>query len=232
MQGTTLAGVALDQMRLVSESEWGWLYVAHDGTLTFRQRDAALTDPRMTDVQFIFTDSDGIAGACYGDATVLEASDDHVLNTANITPAGTSVTSTFADAPSVGWFGPRTYTRTDLPLTSNVDAAALAQLVVITYHSDTGRIDAVTIDAAGRPGAWAAAAGCRITDRIRFIRTLPGGWQVDADLLVQGRHDTVVAGGDGHAAVWTVTLDTAAATTIRDLGKYDVGKYDQAVYGT
>lgn len=231
LQGTTLAGVTLDQLRLVGESEWGWLYVVGDGTLKFRQRDAALTDPRMTTAQFTFTDSDAIVGACYGDATVLDASDSHIITTAQITPAGSSTTSTFIDAASQTWYGPRTYTRTDLPLAADVDAAALAQIVVNTYKADAARIESVTIDAAHHPRAWPAAVDCRITDRIRFVRTLPGGWQVDAELLVQGRHDELVAGGDGRPAQWSVRFATASATNVRGLGLWDVGKWDQAIWG-
>jgi hypothetical protein len=229
---TTLAGITLDQLRVIGESEWGWLYVRGDGALVFRQRDAAASDPRMTAAQFVFTDSDGIVGACYGDATVIAATDAHVVNVAQITPAGSSTVSTFTDPASAAQFGARTYSRTDLPLTADVDAAALAQLVVNTYKGDGAQIDAVTIDAAHRPTAWPAAADCRITDRVRFVRTLPGGWQLDADLLVQGRRDVVVAGGDGRRPdTWDVTFATASASSVANLGKWDVGQWDLSKFG-
>lgn len=232
LSGTTLGGVALDQLRQVGESEWGWLYISGDGALMFRQRDAVLTDPRMTTVQFLLADSDAVAGACYGEATVLDADDTHVVTTAQITPVGHGVTSTFEDAPSATWYGPRTYTRTDLPIDQDVDAAALAQLVVTTYKTDARRIDAVTIDAAHHANNYAAAQGVRINDRVRFIRTLPGGWQVDSDLLVQGRTDEVAPRGDnGHLATWNVTLATASALNVRSLGLWDQGQWDSAVWG-
>ena len=44
----------------------------------------------------------------------------------------------------------------------------------------------MTFDGAHRPDDWTAAAGVELTDRIRFVRTFPGGYQFDADLLVLG----------------------------------------------
>ena len=230
LQATTLDGITIDQMRTVGEAEWGWLYIAGDGTLRFRQRDAIDTDPRMTTVQFTFADTDAIAGACYGDASVGSDSD-RIVNVANVTPPGHSL-STFQDAPSVAWFGPRTWTRTDLPFNLDVDALGLAQLVVLEQKTDDKRIDTVSIDAANRPDNYAAAHGCRITDRVRFIRTIPGGYQLDAELIVQGRRDSVTArGDDGHVSQWTVEFATASASLIAALGQWDDGTWDDSQWG-
>lgn len=230
LQATTLAGLAVDQMRLVGEAEWGWLYVAGDGALVFRQRDATLTDPRMTTVQYTFTDSHALPGACYGDATETVADDETIVNTAVVTPPGLA-TQTFSDAASVAHFGPRTWTRTDLPFAQITDAAGLAQAVVGYYKADVRRIDTIVVDGT-RPDAWAAAHGARTADRIRFVRTLPGGHQLDADLLVMSRTDRMTPTGvDGRLAEWTVTLGTGSATNIRNLGQWDVGLWDQAVWG-
>ena len=231
MQATTLEGVTVDLMRQVGESEWGWLYVDGDGALTFRQRDAAATDPRMSTAQYVFTDDDAIAGACYSDGTALAADESHVLNVAQVTPPGVA-TQTYEDAPSKAWFGPRTWTRTDLPILNAADALTLAQLVVAYYKSSDRRVDAVTFDAAHRPGNVAAAHGARITDRIRFIRHLPGGYQLDADLLVHGRSDTVTPAGDGATlAAWDVTIKTGSALTIRDLAAWDAAGWDANQWG-
>lgn len=231
LQGTDLNGITLDLMRTVGESEWGWLYVQGDGTVRFRQRDAVDIDPRMTTVQYVFTDNDAIDGACYGDAKVSSDSD-RVVNVAQVTPPGHSLSS-YQDAASVAWYGPRTWTRTDLPISLDVDAAGLAQLVVLQQSSDDQRIDSVTIDAAMHPDNYAAAHGTRITDRIRFIRTFPGGYQLDAELIVLGRRDQVTASGDGegHAATWDVELSTASALLITGLGAWDVATWDDGLWG-
>jgi hypothetical protein len=226
---TTLDGTTIDLMRATGESEWGWLYVAGDGALVFRQRDAVTTDPRMSTVQYLFTDSDAVVGACYGAATVA-ADNASIVNVAQVTVAG--VVQSYTDPGSLGHFGPRTWTRTDLPIRDAVDGAALAQLVVLTYRRDDQAINAVSIDAVHHPTNVAAAHGARITDRIRFVRTYPGGHQLDAELLVQGRHDVVTPAGDGYAlAQWDVTFQTASALLIVGLGAWDVGLWDDAKWG-
>jgi hypothetical protein len=231
LQASTLDGVTLDLMRTVGESEWGWLYIGRDGALVFRQRDAIDTDPRMTTVQWTFTDTDALAGACYGDL-VLKADSDAIVNVATVTPPGVAAQS-FTNATSVGWFGPRTWSRTDLPIQNAGDAQGLAQLVVLAEAFDDRRVDAVVFDAANRPTSWPAAQGVRLTDRIRVLRTFPGGWQLDAELIVQGRKDSIVAGGmDGGPSQWTVTLATASAASIADLGLWDSGTWDDSTWGT
>lgn len=230
LQATTLDGVTIDLMRQVGESEWGWLYVRGDGTLVFRQRDAVDTDPRMTAVQFTFTDDDALVGACYG-AAVVGSDSDRIVNVARVTPPGHAL-STFTDAVSVAWYGPRTWNRTDLPFNVDVDAAGLAQLIVTQQANDDQRIDAVVVDVAHRPDSYPAACGVRLLDRIRFVRTYPGGFQLDAELIVQGRHDVVTPAGDGaHVGTWQVTWSTASAALIATLGRWDVSTWDESVWG-
>lgn len=231
LAATTLEGLALDQLRVTGESEWGWLYIDGDGALVFRQRNAADTDPRMTTVQTTFTDTHALAGACYADATQTAADDEHIINQATVTPPALGP-QTFSDAPSIAHFGVRTWDRDDLPLTSGPDALGIAQAVVTSYRADDRRIDAVVFDAAGRPDAWPAAHKTRITDRIRFVRTLPGGHQLDAELQVLERSDRMVPlGVDGRLAEWQVTLSTASAAVIAGLGEWDVGTWDDSIWG-
>lgn len=231
LQATDLNGITLDLLRITGESEYGWLYVRGDGTLRFLQRDAMDNDPRMKAVQWTFTDDDALAGACYGDVKVASDSD-RIVNLANVTPPGHSV-STFQDGPSVAWYGPRTWTRTDLPINLDVDALGLAQIVVGEGAYDDQRIDEVVIDGANRPGNFAAAHGVAIADRVRFVRTIPGGHQLDAELLVYGRRDQVVASGAGigKAATWTITLSTGSAVNLANLGQWDDGTWDDAIWG-
>ena len=67
--GTTMAGNALTEMQTAAfEEGLGVVYMRADGTLTFRQRDAAISDPRQVTVQATFSDrDDDPAGACYSD---------------------------------------------------------------------------------------------------------------------------------------------------------------------
>ena len=229
LQATTMDGLTIDLMRTVGEAEWGWLYVMGDGTLRFLQRNVVDTDPRMVNVQAVFTDDDALPGACYGQAKVVSDSD-RIVNVATVTPPGHAA-STFSDAVSRGWFGPRTWTRTDLPLNVDVDAVGLAQAVVAAGAYDDQRIDEVTLDAAHRPSNYPVAQSLRLGDRIRFVRTIPGGHQLDAELLVYGRKDTVTPDGNGRVATWDVTLTTGSAVNLADLGLWDEDTWDDGIWG-
>lgn len=224
LQATTMEGVTLDLMRQVGEAEWGWLYFNVDGALVFRQRDAVQTDPRMVNVQWTLTD-DAMPGAvCYSDLSI-PIDDSDVWNVAQVTPPGVA-TQTAQDANSVAWFGPRTWTRTDVPLVNTTDALNLAQLVVLEQANAARRVESVTFRASHSPAAWACATGVRMNDRVRLIRHYPDGYVLDAELLVQGVHHTITADGSGVPNAWDVTLDTADALQVRDYGQWDVAKWD------
>jgi hypothetical protein len=227
---TDLSGIALDQLRKVGETEWGWLFMDVNGTLVFRQRDAFQTDPRMVNVQWTFTDGHDIAGACYADIQ-LRASDDEIYNVAVVGRVG-GAPQTAQDAGSVAWFGPRTWTRTDLAFAADADALALAQLVVLEYAKSDRRVQAVTFDAMHPSDpAYAVAAGIRINDRIRAVRRTPGGTGIDAELLVQGLHHVIAVDGTGYPSSWTVTAQTADAALVRLFGEWDQGQWDTDQWG-
>jgi len=225
MQSTDLAGVALDLMRVTGETEWGWVYVDESGTVRFRQRDAVQTDPRMVNVQWTFVDDDSTAGVCYSDIS-LPTDSDAVVNIAQITPPGLP-TQTATDTASTAWFGPRTYTRTDLPYKVAADAAATCQLIVLEQAAQERRIDAVTFDVAD-PAGMAAAVGVRLNDRVRVIRHFPGGYVLDAELLVNSVHHRITATGTPEVSAWSVQLGTADALMVRDYGQWDVAGCDVA----
>src|SRR5262249_23472943 len=103
LAATTLDGTTIDLLHQTGEAAWGWLYVRGDGAVTFRQRDVVDTDPRMTTVQYVFTDNDALAGACYGSA-VIGADDRSIVNVASVTPASGTV-QTYTDTGSRAFFG-------------------------------------------------------------------------------------------------------------------------------
>jgi hypothetical protein len=219
LQPTNLSGLSLDLLRQVGESEWGWLFVDETGAVVFRQRDAVQTDPRMTAIQWTFTDQDNSpVGVCYSDIA-LPTSDDEVVNVAQVTPPGVA-TQTAQDANSVTWFGPRTWTKTDLPLKQASDALGLAQLVVLEQANYERRVEGITFDVRDAAG-YAAALGVRINDRIRVVRHYPNGYVLDAQLLVQSIHHSITANGTPEPDRWTVQLGTFSALNVNDYGQWD-----------
>lgn len=242
LQASDLQGVALDNMRRAAESEWGWLYMDVDGALTFLDRNAVTTNARMANVQWVFTDSDAYAGTpifvCYEDIQVRIDSDT-IINIAQITPAGLPLVQ-ITDSASIAAYGPKTWTRTDLPINTIADAGATAALVVTEYADDEKRVESLTFEAAfGNTNHARVAAGLRLNDRIRVFRQFLSGdgavaaYLLVADLLVMGIHHEITAGGadpggNGYTAVqsWKVTIRTATAVDVGAWGKWDVSHWD------
>lgn len=222
MAATPVDAVAVDALDEVRESEWGYLYVNSDGAVVYRQRDARATDPRMTTVQWTFDDT-GAAGACYSDL-VLVASDDEVINVANVTRTGGTVQHA-QDDESLSWYRPRTYTRTNVPLVNDVDTLALAQTVVADHAYNERRVDALVFHPVTDSRLYDVAFGVRMLDRVRVIRRT--NVVIDAELLVQGiRHEITAMGDERRAGSWTCTLDTTNARSVRDAGIWDRSGWD------
>ena len=222
-------GVAIDTMDRTREAEWGALYVDGYGDLVFRQRDAPQTDPRMTTVQFAFEDT-GLAD-CYTDL-VLAADATQVANVATVQfTTGQSATASYAD--SIAWFGERNYTTAgELAFRTAQDAMDLAGLIVGTFSDNDRRVDGITFSPNSlHPDLWLTAAGVQILDRVRVIRNFPSGWQLDAELLVQGMHHEISGTGDEREPNWTVTLDTSTAVEQYENSGWDVGEWDDDRWG-
>lgn len=239
LTATDLAGVTLDAMQEARECEYAALFIDEGGTLVFRQRDAIQTDPRMANVQWCLTDTDapgdvGVPWACYADLK-LASNDHHVYNRAQVTRTGGTTITTQA-SESVAWFGPYTWTRDNLPLVDDADSRALGQVVVLTQAYQDRYVESVSFDALASHGdGLVIAADVRLNDRIRLMRTFPGGHKVDAELLVQAISHELIPAGDaerpGRLAAWLVTLSTADAVTVKEFGQWDVALWDVDRWG-
>jgi hypothetical protein len=222
---TVMDDTALNLADQARECEWGSLYADSSGTLRFRARDALVTDPRQANVQWTFDDQDR-EGPCYSDLK-LTANDDQVYNSVTITRGAGTTPQVATVADSLGWYGPRTYTR-DLPIDTDAGALTLAQTIAAQNAYNERRVDAIVLDPQWHPELWPAAIGVRMLDRVRVIRRT--GVVIDTELLVQSIHHAITGGGDGHAGTWTTTLETANAVVVRDAGQWDIGLWDQAVW--
>ena len=233
-QGTVLDGVALDLLNEVSEGEWGTLYIDGDGTLTFQDRNALAANPRLANVQWTFRDSDGdpadFKWTCYSDL-VLAATDDQVTNKATVTRTGGAAQSA-KDDTSIAWYDVRSYTRDNIPLSTDADALQLALNVVQELAHNDRRVDSITFYPLFTKNGVDVACGLRLLDRVRVIRVSSGGTAIDAELLVQGIEHQISGGGLGISpGSWTVTLKTTNAQLIRDAGQWDIATWDTGVWG-
>jgi hypothetical protein len=234
MAATTFDAPAIDLLDATSESEFGEVYVAMDGTLVFRDRQAVTTNPRMINVQWTFVDRDSdlvnATCVCYSDLK-LTANDDKVYNKATITRTG-GTAQVAQQADSLGWYGPRTYTRDNLPLNDEPNALTLAQLIVANHAYNERRIESIRFNPLYVKNGPNVATGIRLLDRVRLLRHTTGGLVIDAELLVQSiTHEIEARGDDSKAGSWTVTIGTANARSVKDAGWWDVSQWDQGVWG-
>lgn len=233
-QGTLLDGVALDLLNETSEGEFGTLYVDGDGTLTFQDRNAISTNPRMANVQWSFLDFDAspldFTWTCYSDIA-LAATDDQVTNKATVTRTGGNPQSAQEQA-SIDWYDARTYTRDNIPLAADADALQLALNVVQELAYNDRRVDSLTWYPLFATHGVDVACGIRLLDRVRVVRVATGGTAIDTELLVQGIEHTISGGGLGdQPGAWVTTIRTTNAELIRDAAQWDVAVWDTGVWG-
>jgi hypothetical protein len=233
-QGTILDGVALDLINEVGEGEFGSVYVDGTGALTFLDRNAVSTNPRMANVQWRFLDFDDNPAlndwTCYSDLK-LQAADDQVINQANVTATGLTPVQIQNDATSQGWYDVRSYTKT-LPLNTLADANQLALNVVQQLSYNERRVDGLTFYPLFTHNGNRVASHMRLLDRIRVVRTGKGGAQIDAELFVQGIEHEITGGGLGDTpAAWTVNITTTSADLVHDAAPWDAANWEEGVWG-
>jgi hypothetical protein len=233
-QGTILDGVALDLLNEVSEGEFGALFIDADGAVSFQDRNAIASNPRMVNVQWSFLDFDGAptdrTWTCYSDIQ-LAATDDQVTNRATVTRTG-GAAQVQIDQASIDWYDVRSYTRDNIPLNTDADANQLALNVVQELAYNDRRVDAITFYPLYATNGVEVACGLRVLDRIRVVRVGIGGTAIDAELFIQGIEHTISGGGLGDtAAAWTCTVRTTNAKVVRDAGQWDIAVWDTGKWG-
>lgn len=210
LQATTLGGIALDLMRLASDSEIGQLYIDGSGAVVFRNRLSLINDTRSATSQATFGDNP--AGAELPCATIARADDDTTIgNDIQATVVGGNLQEV-KDAASIAFYlFPRTYTRSDLILPGDPDALNWASWVLYISKTGEDRFDSVTVDPQYQPAdLWPQVLGRDMGDRITGVRRPPGMSAVTRDGFISG----VSHNFDVPTAVWSTTW------TLQDATKY------------
>ena len=206
MQATTFGDTALNLLQLTADSEIGELYIDGSGFVTFRERQALLTDTRSTASQATFGD-DGVNLPYSG---VSRNDDDTTLaNDVQITAAGSSALQEAQNAASIAkYLFPRSYARSDVLLTSDAEARTYAQWVLWISRNEADRFDTLTVTPLRDARLWPQVLGREIGDRITIIRTPPGMATITKDMFIQGITHTV----DYSSFTWQTQWDLDDAT--------------------
>ena len=133
----------LDYLQLVSNSEFGDLFIGKDGKVVFRERNAVPNTPNL-----VFTD-EVIAGVYQG---IQFASVNNVYGSENlynrilITNASSpALEATATDADSQTVYGPRSFSQSNLLVASQSELQFLADYLLARFKEPQYRFEAVTV---------------------------------------------------------------------------------------
>jgi hypothetical protein len=170
----------MDELRNAELAEQGVLFVASDGTVTMLQNGYQGIAPWNV-VQATF-DDDG-TDLPYADVKV-DYSESFLYNTVTASRVG-GTNYTTSDATSIATYYSRALTLPALPITSDGDVAAIADNLLTKYKDPQTRVVSLTLDTLV-PEVAVAGLALEIGDRIRVLRTPPGGGaRIDEELHVQ-----------------------------------------------
>jgi hypothetical protein len=134
---------ALEYLQLVSNSEFGNLFIGKDGKVVFRQRNAVPNTPSI-----VFSD-EVVAGEFTG---IQFASVNNVFGSENLynrilisNAAEEPLEATAADEQSQVVFGPRSFNQTDLLVESQDQLQFLADFLLARFKEPQYRFEAVTV---------------------------------------------------------------------------------------
>jgi hypothetical protein len=133
----------LEYLQLVSNSEFGDLFIGKDGKVVFRERNAVPNTPNL-----VFTD-EVVAGVYQG---IQFASVNNVYGSENlynrilITNASSpALEATASDSDSQAIYGPRSYSQSNLLVASQSELQFLADYLLARFKEPQYRFEAVTV---------------------------------------------------------------------------------------
>lgn len=164
-----------------AEAADAFVFVAGDGTVTFRDADHR-SDARYTTDRMLFGDQGGTQRA-YQDL-VLDYSDSFIANEWNVT-RNNGLTQTSSDTTSIARYFKRSQSLTDLLLTSDSASSDIATAMLAKYKEPLLRVTQIQPKMNDINVAQEVFT-LELGDRIRVIRNPPGGGAAfDQQLYVQ-----------------------------------------------
>lgn len=239
LQATNLSANALAELKLVADSERGQLYVDAEGKVTFKHRNARNTETTSVERQVLYGDDDSYllveapesygygegpyGGGPYGGTATfvsptgqvpyadlsISFDDELIRNRANVARVG-GTAQVASDGDSIARYLTHTFTRTDLLLETDDEAAQYAAAIVAGYKDGELRFDRLVVEPDG-DNTWALALGLDIGHRIAIRRQPPGGGDViERECFIEGIAHDIPSDG-----LWRISFDLsdASATT-------------------
>jgi hypothetical protein len=221
MQATDLSKNVATELKLVTDSEGGGLFIDADGTVVFEDQYALMEQTRSNTIQATFGDGTGSELPCR-DMTPTNGGKT-IKNVASFTRVG-GTAQVVSDATSRVLYGPvdKRETRTDLVCETDAQALGLATFFVQRYKDPKKRFSQIQIKPRASPAAlWPQVLGRRVRDLVRVVARPLGSPTVTRDCHIAGIHHQVT--GDD----WVTTFDLWDATVYQTYksSRWDVGTW-------
>lgn len=183
-QPTELGGVALEYLQKAAETEFGAIFEAASGHVTFVDRDSLFTGTRHSEVQVTFGDSEPEVGYVGLADPVLD--DTQILNDASVARDRSAVRHV-EDTASITEHYRQKFTATDLLHDSDLVSQNYAEFIVANFGEPSERIESVTIDVDSLDVAELGPAvfDRELLDQVRLVRRPPGS-------LIQKVQDSLI----------------------------------------
>ena len=197
---------AWDSMQLAAISEYGELYVAPDGKLTFRDRNALWTEARTQTSQATFGDQSGELK--YADLEPVGADTSAIRNKITIVYNEQNGQVSWSDGESVTSWGVRDE-QLQVSLTDGSTSSSYAKFLLTQFADPQFTFGSITIVPRADPSnLWPQVLGRKLGDRITIKLTPPGGGaRITREAFIRSVEHSVTPGFD-----WSTTFGLADAS--------------------
>jgi len=221
---------AWPHMEDVTKAEWGDLYIANDGTLTFRSRDQILSETRSSVSQATYVQN-GTDGFAYSGITLGSPP---VVNDCTITHNDTGDEVNAQDADSIAAFGVCSASLS-LPIHTRSQAQQYADWMVTRFKTPITTFASVTFTPSNEPGdtfdTWTEVLTRELCDLVTVnldplildtdgITRIPSGDPIVRDCWIRGIQPNF------SQEPYSVTFFLQDASWIAGLWKWDVSTWD------
>jgi hypothetical protein len=171
LQAGQIGGVSvLQHLQTVVETETGFLFVAGNGQIVFRNRHARIRPSPTAPPVF----GDGPGELPYAEL-VIDATDDQLWNAVTVARVNGTTPGQATDATSQTRYGQRTLSKSSLLQTTDAECQAAAEYLVARYASPQLVLRTMTLEPAMADALWPATLGRELGDRVIVRRRPPGG---------------------------------------------------------
>jgi len=176
----------------------GALFISRDGTIVLLDAAHRSVAPWNT-VQMTFGDEFNVNQWPYADLRT-DYSDSFIVNEVNASALGASLV-TSSDATSIATYKKRSQSLGELPLAGGSDVPNITAALVAKYKDPMFRALSIDLDTADVHIADEVFLR-DLGDRVRVIKTLPGGGWFDEELFIQ----KIEVNGSNDGTTWKVRL--------------------------